>query len=110
MDDWQLIEKILDFWFGDLDADGLCEQDRNKLWFQSSAAGDQHIRDEFGDAVAAALAGDLHHWTDQPGGLTALVILLDQFTRNIYRGSAAAFQSDRSWPLAAVNFAVLMAV
>ncbi len=95
MIDSQLIEKILDFWFGDLDADGLCKQDRNKLWFQSSEAGDQHIRDEFGADVEAALAGDLDQWSGQPGGLTALVILLDQFTRNIYRGTAAAFSGDQ---------------
>jgi uncharacterized protein (DUF924 family) len=95
MNDWQLIEKILDFWFGDLDADGLCKQDRNKLWFQSSDAGDRYIEEEFGTAVAAALAGELDHWTGQPGGLTALVILLDQFTRNIYRGTPAAFSGDQ---------------
>jgi uncharacterized protein (DUF924 family) len=94
MKDQQCIDEILEFWFGELDEFGMCAPAQNKLWFQSSEAGDRHIRERFGAAVNAALAQELHHWRETGAGLVALVILLDQFTRNIFRGSAAAFAGD----------------
>jgi uncharacterized protein (DUF924 family) len=96
MNDEQGITEILDFWFGELDHHGLCEQSKSKLWFQSNAAGDQHILESFGSLVTAALQGELDHWAKDGRGLVALVVLLDQFTRNIYRGTPAAFAGDRA--------------
>jgi uncharacterized protein (DUF924 family) len=94
MNDHRCIAQILDFWFGELDDNGMCDPARNKLWFQSSAAGDSYIRENFGPAVSQALKGDLDHWADQDEGLVALVLLLDQFTRNIHRDTPAAFSGD----------------
>ena len=94
MNDEQLIEDILAFWFGELDSAGMCSDTRNKLWFQSNAEGDEQIRGRFGGLVEAAIEGALGHWQDTARGTIALVILLDQFTRNIYRDSPAAFSGD----------------
>lgn len=94
MNDDQCIAQILGFWFGELDNDGMCDPARNKLWFQSTAAGDRYIQEIFGTAVRTALKGKLDHWAQHGDGLVALVLLLDQFTRNIYRGTAAAFAGD----------------
>jgi uncharacterized protein (DUF924 family) len=96
MNDKQGISEILDFWFGELDDRGMCEQARNKLWFQSDASGDRYILDNFGSLVTAALQGELDHWADEGRGLVALVLLLDQFTRNIYRGTPSAFAGDEA--------------
>ncbi len=94
MDDQASIKAILDFWFGELDRAGLCHQSQSQLWFTSSDEIDQAIREQFKPTVKLALAGNLNHWTELPNGALALVLLLDQFTRNIYRGTPQAFAGD----------------
>jgi len=76
---------VLDFWFS--------EQSR-ALWFEKNAAFDEAIRVRFDDTVRAAAAGELEHWERTAPGALALVIVLDQFPRNLYRGSARAFAAD----------------
>ncbi len=88
------IEEIHDFWFGELDEAGLAAADRNSLWFTVSEQTDTVCRERFGDLVDTALAGELQAWAERDRGLVALVILLDQFTRNIHRGTARAFAGD----------------
>jgi uncharacterized protein (DUF924 family) len=78
---------ILDFWFGD----GTRARDE---WFRKDPAFDQAIHDRFGTAVEAALDGAFAAWTAQARSALALVLLLDQFTRNIYRGTARMFAGD----------------
>jgi uncharacterized protein (DUF924 family) len=85
---------ILNFWFGDLDDDGLCAPEQNALWFKSRTETDRLIRDKFGDLVDQAIAGNLDHWQETDEGLVALVLLLDQFTRNIFRDTPRAFSGD----------------
>ena len=68
----------------------------NQLWFGYDEAQDADIRQRFGEQVSAALAGELDHWADDSRGLVALIILLDQFTRNIYRGEPKAFSGDEA--------------
>ena len=63
-------------------------------WFQGGPAVDDEIRARFGAAVEAALAGELDHWADTPRGRLALVILLDQFTRNVFRGDPRTYAGD----------------
>ncbi len=82
------------FWFGPLDETGFCADSQDGLWFHKSVATDNRIRDRFGHLVTQALAGALDHWRDSDRGLVALIVLLDQFTRNIYRGTARAFAGD----------------
>jgi uncharacterized protein (DUF924 family) len=86
---------VLDFWFG---APGSEQFGRARdFWFTKSAATDELIRSRFGPAVAAALRGDLRHWADGDArGALALILLLDQFTRNIHRDSARAFAGDEA--------------
>lgn len=83
---------ILAFWFGRPGEPGH-GQPRNE-WFRKDAAFDDAIRDRFLPDVEAALAGRLADWADNPQGLLALVILLDQFPRNLFRGTARMFAGD----------------
>lgn len=105
MNDADRIQAILQFWFDELDALGMCSEAQNRLWFQSRPETDREIEQRFGTDIKQALAGELDHWADHGDGLVALVILLDQFTRNVYRGTAAAFSGDRR-ALALVEAAV----
>jgi uncharacterized protein (DUF924 family) len=65
------------------------------IWFQGTAAFDGQIRHRFGAAIARALEGRLDHLAATPRGALALCLLLDQMTRNAFRGSAGAFAGDR---------------
>jgi uncharacterized protein (DUF924 family) len=65
-----------------------------RLWFQGGKDVDQQIADRFGADVERARRGELNQWAETPRGRLALIILLDQFSRNLFRGSAAAFASD----------------
>ena len=88
------VTQLHDFWFGPLDEAGFCAATQHGLWFTKSEATDATCRERFGSLVDQALAGELDHWVDDDQGLVALVILLDQFTRNIYRDTARAFAGD----------------
>jgi uncharacterized protein (DUF924 family) len=63
-------------------------------WFLGSAQLDAKMRRRFGAWVDAALQGELDAWASTPRGRLALILLLDQFTRNIHRGAANAFAGD----------------
>jgi len=78
-------EEILQYWFGDL-VDGFASEDRAKLWWAGDAASDRAVAALFARKVREAQAGRLDHWVEHPRGRLALIILLDQFTRMIYRG------------------------
>ena len=88
--------EILDFWLGDgMDmASGWPTQDLNKRWFQGGVALDQEIKTRFGERVVQAINGELQDWAEQLASRLALIILLDQFTRNMLRASAQAFEGD----------------
>lgn len=79
--------EVLAFWFGSTDA-------ADPRWFKRSEAFDAAIRERFGATVASALAGRLDGWAAQPPGALASIVVLDQFTRNIHRGTPAAFAGD----------------
>ena len=65
-------------------------------WFGEDAVFDHEIQKEFADDVSRASEGKLDHWAHQPRGRLALILLLDQFRRNIYRNTAKAFEKDRA--------------
>ncbi|MBQ0833823.1 DUF924 family protein [Marinobacter sp.] len=92
MFDWK---EILDFWFGDLDENGLPDSFHRNRWFRSSKRFDQEIRRRFLSMVLFASEQGLDHWRKAPGGRLAEIILLDQFSRNIFRGGALAFEQDK---------------
>ncbi|MGP9831487.1 DUF924 family protein [Marinobacter sp. NSM] len=92
MFDWK---ELLDFWFGKLDVHGLPDADHRNRWFRSDRKFDQEIRRRFLSLVLFASEQGLEHWRNEAGGALAEILLLDQFTRNIFRGGALAFESDR---------------
>jgi uncharacterized protein (DUF924 family) len=95
MNDGESIADILGYWFGPLDGHGVSSPQQHKLWFTSRAATDAHIRSHYGELLQAALAGRLDHWAGSRDGLIALVVVLDQFSRNIHRGTSRAFAGDK---------------
>ena len=82
---------MLTFWFGDGLELGWPSASRSDLWFGGDPKLDQQITVRFGPCVHNAVAGGLQTWQDVPATRLALVILLDQFTRNVYRGSKQAY-------------------
>ena len=92
--------QVRDFWFGKLPMTAQALNQRLPLWFPAdeSAAGvrdrDEVIRARFGDLAERAAQGELASWADSPRRCLSLIILLDQFPRNLYRGTARAFASD----------------
>lgn len=88
-------DRVLAFWFG-APTDPDHGQPR-KFWFDKSDAFDADLRERFEPLVQAALQGDLDDWAanrDQAGPPLAFILLLDQFTRNIYRGTDRMFAGD----------------
>jgi len=95
---------ILAFWFG-RPGEPAHGQARS-VWFRKDACFDDEVRSRFLADVEAALAGQLAHWAATPDGLLALLILLDQFPRNLFRGEASAFAGDaQARELAAIAIA-----
>ena len=86
--------EILTFWFGTPELDAPVDEARNQAWFTRSDAFDQQIDERFGADVETALAGNMNTWRGELPGELALVLLCDQFTRNIYRGSKRAYSGD----------------
>lgn len=89
-------QEVLDFWFG---APGSPEHGQTRdLWFTKRDDTDALIRTRFGALIEAALRGELDVWArvdeDPPRGALALIVLLDQFTRNAFRDTARAFAGD----------------
>ena len=87
-------EQVLDFWFADAAAGREAAERRQRVWFSGGETFDQRCRDDFSASLDAAARGRLDHWKTSPRGRLALILLLDQFSRNIYRGTADAFGQD----------------
>ncbi len=88
------IEDVLEFWFGGLNEGELVPSERFDLWFGGAGTIDQQIRNCFADEVERAGEGAYDGWSVAPRGTLALLILLDQFPRNIFRGSPRAYAFD----------------
>src|ERR1700688_5245415 len=83
------VDEILQFWFGDGS-----DPEHERRWFVQDAAFDQACRAGFHADHERAAAGDLDDWKEAPPSALALILLLDQFPRNIFRGSPRAFATD----------------
>jgi uncharacterized protein (DUF924 family) len=83
-------DEVLAFWFG---AEG---EDRTALWFSRDDAFDREIRDRFGALHDRAARDELFAWAETPRGRLALLLVLDQFSRNLYRDDPRAFAQDES--------------
>jgi uncharacterized protein (DUF924 family) len=80
-------DDVLAFWFA-----GATEP--RAEWCRKDPAFDALIAERFGDAIEAALRGELDSWSAAPRSALARLLLLDQFTRNVFRGTARAFAGD----------------
>ena len=85
---------LLDFWFGDGLQLDWPSQDLNELWFGGGPAQDETIRQRFGELVDEALNGGLTGWEAESRARLALIVLLDQLSRNVHRGQRRAFDGD----------------
>lgn len=88
------IHELLNFWFGNLGMADLPSSDRTNLWFGENEMVKKKIIDSFQDEYQAASTEGLQEWSKSPRGRLALIILLDQFPRYIYRRSPQAFAYD----------------
>lgn len=86
--------KVLQCWFGSVPAPDVPAVEIRSRWFEPSREFDTLIRARFGGLVNRALDGELVDWEPLPRTRLALVLLLDQFTRNIFRDSERAFAGD----------------
>ena len=86
--DQDSIDEVLAFWFGNPPGG------RRKAWFVKDAAFDAEIAARFMPLCATAAGEDLSTWKDSARGSLALIVLTDQFPRNMFRGSGRAFAAD----------------
>jgi len=88
---------VREFWFGKLPLSAQALGERMGFWFgedELTARRDEQIRSRFGELFERAAAGELESWADGPRRRLSLIILLDQFPRNLFRGGARAFAFD----------------
>lgn len=96
-------QDVLDFWFGEPEEPDYGEP--RKFWFIKNPAIDVEIKSRFESTYQAAEAGELNDWQTSALSCLALIILLDQFPRNMYRGKAKAFATDNR-ALSLANYAL----
>jgi uncharacterized protein (DUF924 family) len=89
-----LSEDVLAFWLGSPATTGPGLMQKIQRWYQGPPELDLEIDARFGDLVERAIEGGHEDWTDSPRGTLALIIVLDQFARNVYRGTRLAHAGD----------------
>jgi uncharacterized protein (DUF924 family) len=90
-------EEVLSYWFPEEDlfeADPQTFGRQMKWWFQGGPEVDSEISERFGEVLEQARRGELDHWAETPRGRLALIVVLDQFSRNVYRGSPLSYSQD----------------
>src|SRR5580658_8894646 len=90
-------QDVLLFWFGPRPYTAASVQQHSRLWFGAPEVvpqTDELIRERFGGTMLAAENGELAGWDSSPRRRLALIVLLDQFSRHFYRGTARAFAQD----------------
>lgn len=95
-EDMARVDQVLTFWFREQALSAPQIDRRLDVWFGEDDVFDHEIKKEFADDVERASRGGLDHWAQDPRGRLALILLLDQFRRNIYRGTADAFSLDKA--------------
>lgn len=89
-----LSDEVLTYWLEPKPGTTADAEVRRRFWFEGSAEIDREIRERFGTLVERARRGELDDWTTTPRGTLALIILIDQFCRNLYRSTPDAFSHD----------------
>ena len=95
-DDQIRIDAILSFWFMEQTLSAPQIDGRMDTWFGEDPVFDEEIAKGFAEDVERASDGKLDHWAHEQRGRLALILLLDQFRRNIYRNTPEAFEMDRA--------------
>lgn len=80
-----MLNTVLKFWF---------EETTPEQWWVADPAFDATVTERFGETLRQAAAGELHSWRIEPRGRLAEILVLDQFSRNVYRGTPRAFAQD----------------
>lgn len=96
---------VLDYWFGTEADDVVGVQQRASLWWGKSPQVDADIRQRFETLLQVLVNGGNRYWLQFPESRLAAIIVLDQFSRNIYRDTGTAFASDRlalNWSLSGI--------
>jgi len=88
------IADILEFWFGPTWRDGTVSDADRKRWWVKSPELDEEIRESFAETHGEIVAGNRENWLESAEGALAYVIVLDQFSRNMFRDSAAMYAND----------------
>jgi len=88
------IDDVLDFWFGDLNELGCSSPEHRKRWWTKSDAFDDAVRSQFLNDYEAIVEGDREAWRNTARGALAFIIVLDQFSRNMFRGTPKMFAAD----------------
>lgn len=86
---------LLEWWFGSAESPAEVAKTKGKLWFGKDKAQDAEALSRFGDLVESALTGGLKEWAENPDGWLALVLLLDQLPRMVFRDTPKAFAGDQ---------------
>jgi uncharacterized protein (DUF924 family) len=94
-DDQIRIDAILSFWFKEHSLSAPQIDRRMEIWFSEDPVFDHEIEKEFANEVVKACKGELDHWGCSSHGRLALIILIDQFRRNMHRNTARAFSKDK---------------
>ena len=89
-------EEVLSYWFpeGINNADLETLRRQGQRWMGGATEVDREITERFGGVLEQARRGELDHWADTPRGRLALIIVLDQFSRHVYRGSPLSYSQD----------------
>ncbi len=88
------IDEILHYWIGPPDIDPRGWSKKTKLWYASDPTLDNNIREQFGAELTAAERGQRELWRGTLRGCLALLVLYDQFSRNLYRGKPEVYRND----------------
>ncbi len=91
----QAIDSVLKFWFGSIEQSIIPSEKRAKLWFSDAPEVDAEITAKFSSTLEQILMSQSSEWTASPRGKLAKIIVLDQFSRHIFRNTVKAFENDR---------------
>lgn len=87
-------DNVLKFWFGHVEETIVPTEHRARIWFAEDQEVDQEVKSRFSVLLTSATQGERANWEESARGQLALIIILDQFSRHIYRGLDKAFDQD----------------
>lgn len=87
-------EEVMTFWFGEGDDPWRVDDEIVSRWFGGGEEFDEEIRQRFGDDLQRAILGEYDDWAETTRGRMALILLLDQFSRHLFRGSPRSWTQD----------------